>query len=101
MRTDAKTDANQTAIMWCFRKAGCAVQSVATVGKGCPDLIVAFGGTTTLVEVKDGNKAPSAQKLTADQVKWHSKWPAKVWIVRNEMDVAEVVMWLRQRQEVA
>ena len=100
MKTAAKVDANQASVMASLRKAGCSVQSLAAIGKGCPDLLVSFGGHNVLVEVKDGAKVLSAQKLTADQVKWHAKWPAKVWIVANEMDVAEVVMWLRSRQEV-
>ena len=99
MKTAAKVDANQASVMASLRKAGCSVQSLAAIGKGCPDLLVAFGGHNVLVEVKDGAKVPSAQKLTADQVKWHAKWPAKVWIVANEMDVAEVVMWLRRNQD--
>jgi hypothetical protein len=100
MRTDAKVDANQASVMASLRKAGCSVQSLAAIGKGCPDLLVSFGGHNVLVEVKDGNKPPSAQKLTADQEKWHERWQSKVWIVRDVLDAAHVVMWLRSRQEV-
>lgn len=94
-------DTNQAAIVSLLRKAGCAVQSLAAIGKGCPDLLVALGDTVTLVEVKDGAKVASKQALTADQVRWHGRWPAKVWIVRDEQTAAELVMWLRQRQRGA
>lgn len=100
MRHAAKIDDNQRQIVAALRRAGCTVQSLAAIGKGCPDLLVSFGGHNVLVEVKDGGKVPSAQKLTEDQVKWHERWQAKVWIVRDVLDAADVVMWLRSRQEV-
>lgn len=99
MRTAAKTDTNQTMIVSALRRAGCAVQSLAAVGKGVPDLLVALGETVTLAEVKDGDKPASKQKLTADQVAWHRAWPSKVWILRNLDDAAGMVMWLRQQQK--
>jgi hypothetical protein len=40
------------------------------VGFGCPDLLVAYGGKTVLMEIKRDKKA----KLTDDQVKWHAAW---------------------------
>ena len=74
MRHRAKIDANQTAIVLALRAAGCAVQSLATIGKGCPDILVARGGMNYLIEIKDGNKTPSQRKLTPDEEKWHLYW---------------------------
>lgn len=83
MRQAAKTDANQTVIVNALRKAGASVQSLAAVGKGCPDLLVGYGGINYLMEVKDGNKVPSAQKLSIDQEHWHSVWRGTVHIVKS------------------
>lgn len=83
----AKIDANQTEIVKALRQIGCSVQSLASVGKGVPDLLAGFRGFNFLIEVKDGNKPKSAQKLTPDQVEWHEKWQGKVFVV-NSVDQA-------------
>jgi Holliday junction resolvase len=74
MRRAAKVDANQQKIVEILRAAGATVQSLAAVGYGCPDLLVGWGGKTLLMEIKDGSKVPSAQRLTDDQIKWHGAW---------------------------
>ena len=70
----ARIDANQTAIVSALRAAGATVQSLASVGKGCPDLLVGFQNRTILMEVKDGAKPPSERKLTPPQLTWHAAW---------------------------
>jgi hypothetical protein len=35
------------------------------------------------MEIKDGNKMPSKQKLTIDQEHWHSVWRGTVHIVKS------------------
>jgi len=77
----AKVDANQTAVVSALRAAGASVQSLASVGKGVPDLLIGFRGVNLLMEVKDGNKPKSAQKLTEDQLKWHGQWLGTISIV--------------------
>ena len=81
----AKVDANHSEIVAALRKAGAEVQSLATIGQGCPDLLVAHRGVWHVMEVKDGSKPPSAQKLTPDEVSWHGRfgWHATVWTVRS------------------
>ena len=74
MRRAAKIDANQPAIVDALRACGAVVQSLAAVGNGCPDLLVAYRGHTIIVEIKDGSKPPSARELTPDQLKWHAAW---------------------------
>lgn len=69
------------------------VQSLAAVGKGVPDLLVCCSGKLALVEVKDGDKCPSAQKLTPDQIQFHSQWP--VQIITNETEAIE--LWKKSK----
>lgn len=83
MRIAAKIDANQNEIVDALRKIGCSVQILSNVGKGCTDLAVGFSNLTLMMEIKDGNKPPSAQKLTADQVKWHSEWKGSKVVVNS------------------
>jgi Holliday junction resolvase len=74
MRRASKIDSNQIQVVKALRAAGASVQSLAAVGKGVPDLLVGYKGKTLLMEVKDGDKAPSAQRLTEDQLTWHGAW---------------------------
>lgn len=83
-RRAAKVDANQSAIVAAFRKAGASVQPLHMVGQGCPDLLVGFRGRNLAVEVKDGSKPPSARKLTADEAEWHEAWRGQVCVVNDE-----------------
>ncbi len=83
MRRAAKIDGNHDAIASCFRAAGFSVQSLATVGEGCPDLLIGIGGTNALVEVKDGSLPPSKRKFTAPQKKWHKNWRGRAHVVES------------------
>lgn len=74
MRRAAKVDANQREVVAALRGAGASVQLLHAVGEGCPDLLVGYGGTNYLIEVKDGQKSPSHQKLTPQQEIWHRDW---------------------------
>jgi hypothetical protein len=92
VRLAAQVDANQKAIVDALRSIGATVQSLAAVGKGVPDLLVGFRGNMFLLEVKDGRKPPSAQRLTALQVSWHSTWRGPpVSVVRNVTEALRAV----------
>lgn len=73
-RTAAKVDANQKDIVAALRNRGANVYISSSFGKGFPDLIVGYQGVLCLLEIKDGDKPPSAQKLTKDQEKFHADW---------------------------
>lgn len=97
----ARVDANQREVVEALRKAGCSVQSLASMGGGVPDLLVysPYSKTLWLLEVKDGNKPPSQRKLTEAQVEWHKNWLGKVHIVCNAEDALWTV-WATRRWEV-
>ncbi|CAB4132251.1 hypothetical protein UFOVP259_3 [uncultured Caudovirales phage] len=83
MRKAAKTDKNQTEVVNALRQVGASVQSLAAIGKGCPDLLVGYRGINYLMEVKDGEKPPSARELTIDQIDWHNVWRGSVHVVKS------------------
>jgi Holliday junction resolvase len=87
----AAVDANQSAIVAALRKAGCSVTPTHQAGKGFPDLAVGHRGRTYLIEVKDGDKAPSRRKLTDDQVRWHGQWLGHKAVVCNVSEALEAV----------
>lgn len=91
MRRAAKTDANQAKIVDMLRLVGCSVLPLHAVGKGCPDLLVARNGDTFLMEVKDGDKPPSARRLTPDQVEFHASWRGRIVTVKNEREALEAI----------
>jgi hypothetical protein len=71
---------------------GCLVQPLNI--KGVPDLLVLHRGRLVLIEVKDGAKVPSKQRLTKDQQPWHALWAkAPIRIVRS---VEDALGFLRQ-----
>jgi hypothetical protein len=74
VRRAAKVDANQREVVAALRGANASVQLLHAVGEGCPDLLVGYKGLNMLLEVKDGSKPPSAQKLTPQQEIWHRDW---------------------------
>ena len=53
-----RTDSNQSAIIDAFRACGATVQSLHSIGKGCPDLLNGYGGHNRLIEVKNENNPP-------------------------------------------
>lgn len=89
-------DANQAAIVAAFRAAGCSVLHLHTVGAGCPDLLVGWGGVDAQVEVKDGAKSASRQALTPAEAEHHRAWRGRpVAIVRSVEEALELVAKLR------
>lgn len=91
MRRAARVDANQAAIVAALRAAGCSVQSLAAIGKGCPDILVGSRGLNWVLEIKDGAKRPSARRLTADEQEWHDSWCGTVLIVYTPRDALEAI----------
>jgi len=51
VRKAAAVDANQSDIVTALRGAGCSVCLLHAVGKGCPDLLVAYHGRLVLMEI--------------------------------------------------
>ena len=91
MRRAAKVDANQSAIVDALRTVGCTVQPLHAVGQGVPDLLVGYQGQNLLIKVKDGNKPPSKQRKTAEQVIWHDAWRGQVAVVNSVKEALEAV----------
>lgn len=78
-----RTDRNQAEIIRALRSVGTSVTSLHAVKMGCPDLLCGRRGVNYLLEVKDGDKPLSAQKLTEAQEHWHQSWAGEVRTVRS------------------
>lgn len=69
-----RVDANQPSVVAELRSMGCFVEPrLSQVGAGCPDLLVGYRGRWLVVELKDPEKVPSAQKQTDDERRWEER----------------------------
>lgn len=94
MRRAARIDGNQQAVVKALRAYGCAVQTLHTVGKGCPDLLVSANGKNWLFEVKDPTQPTYKQILTAAELAWHTEWRkhgGQVTVIRTYLDALAVI----------
>jgi len=91
-------DANHAEIASALTAAGCSVLDIKKMGDGCPDLLVAgptHPHTTRLLEIKDGSKPPSKQKLRPKQVKFHAWWKGPLHVVTSVQEALDVVGIIR------
>lgn len=106
MRRAAKVDANHEQVVTALRAAGASVLSLAAVGNGCPDLLVhmparyhatpdyrmqMWPASYYLLEVKDGQKVPSARKLTKHQEEFHQTWQGPIYVVKSPEEALKAV----------
>ena len=53
-----------------------------------------------LVEIKDGDKPPSQQKLTQDEEKFHNEWKGQISIITNEEQAMNLIHHARGIKDV-
>lgn len=95
-----RIDSNQPAIVQALRRCGCKVQSLHTVGDGCPDLLCLWHGLMFAVEVKNGSKPPSAQKLTEEEIKFHDEWrDAPLYILNGVESIPHLLRLVERHYE--
>jgi hypothetical protein len=87
MRRAMRVDANQEQIVSALRARGAGVR-VISQGDGIPDLLVGYKGFTILMEVKDGQKVPSARKLTPAEQKFFDDWQGGMLVIVNSVEEA-------------
>lgn len=92
-----RTDANQKEIVEKLRSLGFSVWSTHVIGKGFPDLVVGKYAMNFLIEVKDGAKPPSSQRLTEDELVFHRSWKGHVCILASPLDCDVFSKWVDDR----
>lgn len=86
MRRAAKIDVNQAEIVAGLREIGATVTSLASLGRGVPDLLVGHRGRNYLLEVKPPGGVRgglSRQTLTEAERDWHRTWRGQRAIVTS------------------
>lgn len=96
----ARVDDNQKAITRYLRDKGAIVTVTSSMGRGFPDLVVGYKGKNILLELKDGSKSPSEQKLTAEQIIFHSTWKGQIAVVNSpEAAWIEVLTHIKETEQ--
>lgn len=88
-RRAAKVDANQPEIVKAFRDLGWYVLIISQL-KNCCDIIVSKNGRTIAVEIKDGAKPKSQQKLSEGEEEFRVEWMGEYSIVTCINDVINI-----------
>ena len=88
----ARTDANQREIVAALRKIGASVAVTSNQHTGFPDIVVGFRGKNYLIEIKDGEKPKSQQKLTEAQVDFHSLWRGQIAVCNSVEQALALIM---------
>lgn len=86
-----RVDGNHGEIINGLRSVGAFVQSIAAVGKGCPDALVSYRGVWYVAEIKDGTKFPSQRALTEAEQWWHARACATVHIWTSLDDALKTI----------
>lgn len=86
-----RRDGGEDAIIETFEALGWSVVKSPPL-----DLIIGKRDRTVLIEVKDGSKTPSGQKLTKAEVKFIKGWRGEVYIVRSAEDARTVNAYWEQ-----
>lgn len=85
----ARIDANQPEIVRLFRKLGWYVLIISQL-KNCCDIIVSKNGRTIAIEIKDGEKPPSQQKLSTGELKFQAEWQGEYMLINCLDDVLAI-----------
>lgn len=92
MRLKAKVDANQNKVVKSLRGIpGVTVAITSQLGKGFPDFIVGYKGFNWMIELKDGNKPPSARELTPDEVEFIQAWKGQVNVCNSFDEIFKLI----------
>ena len=90
MRMVARRDANERRVIDALKACGAYVKQINDAGTF--DLLVYYRGYTLLLEVKDGDKSPSARALTPAEAKFHAEWPGQnLHIVNSEHEALDIL----------
>lgn len=92
MRYSAKVDANQKGVIKSLRGIpGVSVAITSSLGEGFPDFVVGYRGVNYMIELKDGNKPPSARKLTDDEELFKSKWKGQYAVCNSFDEIFKII----------
>lgn len=90
-----RVDENQAQIVTDLRNAGCSVEHLSPLGRGCPDILVGDNKVNYLFEIKNPTKPPSKRKLTMEERTWHCSWLGQVDIIHSAEEALNIMKYVR------
>jgi len=99
MMRAAKQDANHKEIREAARKMGVGWFDCFQLKKFC-DAFIVCNGFTIAIEVKDGSKPPSAQKLTEGEIEFSEEWRrhgGKYAVIRDIDDLNALITYYKEQ----
>jgi hypothetical protein len=97
VRRAARKDSNEPDLRKAWVRIGGSWLKITPVDGGEPDALLGFRGRMALVELKDGDKPPSARRLRSNQVEWHRTWRGEP--VRVVLDVKGLEQLAKEMSE--
>jgi len=79
-----RTDINQKQIVEALRSMGANVYLLHEIGRGIPDILIAYKGVTILAEIKRNTNA----RLTDAQIQFWKNWQGGKLVRINNIDEA-------------
>ena len=89
MRLAARKDDNHTEISNAFERLGWSVLDIHQI-PNCADILVGKWKLSIVIEIKDGSKPPSKQKLTTGEMAFRDRWRGDYRIVTCIQDVIDI-----------
>ena len=89
MRLAARKDDNHSEISNAFERLGWSVLDIHQI-PNCADIIVGKWKRSIVIEIKDGSKPPSKQKLTQGEISFRDRWRGDYRIVKRIQDVIDI-----------
>jgi hypothetical protein len=86
-----RVDQNHGDIVQGLRAIGASVQSLASLGKGAPDIAVGFRNQNYFFEIKNGEMPPSKRRLTTAEEVWHETWRGQISVIHTLEDALEMI----------
>ena len=87
MKQYGKRDKNQIAIIKDLRASGFSVVDLASVGGGCPDILVGARGRNYLFEIKCDSKA----KMRPMQIDFFTLWHGQMHRINNSEEAINII----------
>ncbi len=91
MHSKGRVDDNQGTIVEALRRIGAEVNITSNLGGGFPDIVVSFRDMWFMIEIKDGDKTKSKKLLTPQELDWHMKQKAPVYIVESATEAIDIL----------
>ena len=89
MRLAARKDDNHNEISNAFERLGWSVLDIHQL-PDCADIVVGKCNQSIVIEIKDGSKPPSKQKLTNGEMAFKDRWKGDYRIVTCIQDVIDI-----------